>query len=403
MTSPAIDAILQLAQECGATVYRNRANPYQPAVAFGDESWAKFCAVLASHPAPDLRQAAVQAREALRKIGEPDAVFPETRDGYSSMAVVMAREALASLDAVLSAPTQQSDSGHLAAPSGQVASPAPRLTPGASERHELPRTPSALAHDQQFIPVSREDAVRYGICGDSIRVADARRLGMLPAAPPAQEQAGQMVSAQPDVAKIEQDCLSYAALSCLGSVKQAYRLFYAQGKTAEDFDRCAWDALSKAVKHAVSLTAREVRDPVWPYAAVQQEGAAPKGPTPQQIVEAIAKQWDGCMTDIAAVGEIDIGETIRRDGVPFHLRAAIPARADAPIGEPPAGYKLVPLELARRVAVALEAGCIWAEGSEGHPRLVSTHDDFRAMLAAAPSVGQPAAQAVEVPKENGNG
>ena len=37
---------LKLAQKCGATVYRNRAMPNEPAVAFGNESWAKFCAAL---------------------------------------------------------------------------------------------------------------------------------------------------------------------------------------------------------------------------------------------------------------------------------------------------------------------------------------------------------------------
>jgi hypothetical protein len=35
----------------------------------------------------------------------------------------------------------QPDSVHLDAPSGQVASPAPRLTPRETERHELPRRP----------------------------------------------------------------------------------------------------------------------------------------------------------------------------------------------------------------------------------------------------------------------
>lgn len=38
--------LFKLAQECGATVYRNRANPHAPAVAFGDESWARFVAAL---------------------------------------------------------------------------------------------------------------------------------------------------------------------------------------------------------------------------------------------------------------------------------------------------------------------------------------------------------------------
>jgi hypothetical protein len=82
---------------------------------------------------------------------------------------------------------------------------------------------------------------------------------------------------RPDMAKIEQDCLNFAALSCLGSIKQAYRLFHAQGKTEEDFDRCAWDAMAKAVKRAVDLTAREVRDPVWPYAAPVQQASPSMG------------------------------------------------------------------------------------------------------------------------------
>lgn len=36
----------QLAQKCGATVYRNRTSPHTPAIAFGDEAWAKFCVAL---------------------------------------------------------------------------------------------------------------------------------------------------------------------------------------------------------------------------------------------------------------------------------------------------------------------------------------------------------------------
>jgi len=78
---------------------------------------------------------------------------------------------------------------------------------------------------------------------------------------------------EPDIAKIEKDCLSYAGLICLGPIKDAYRFFLAQGKTVEDFDKCAWDAVTKAVKHAVELTAREVREPAWPYALDNQPAA----------------------------------------------------------------------------------------------------------------------------------
>lgn len=46
------NALLEIAQQCGATVYRNRASPHEPAVAFGDESWARFAATLAQ-AAPD--------------------------------------------------------------------------------------------------------------------------------------------------------------------------------------------------------------------------------------------------------------------------------------------------------------------------------------------------------------
>lgn len=38
--------ILKIAAECGATVYRHRSNPQASAVAFGDDSWAKFCAAV---------------------------------------------------------------------------------------------------------------------------------------------------------------------------------------------------------------------------------------------------------------------------------------------------------------------------------------------------------------------
>lgn len=93
----------------------------------------------------------------------------------------------------------------------------------------------------------------------------------------------QTVGAVPNMEKIEQSCVNYAALSCLGVVKQAYRFFYAQGKTEDDFDKCAWDAMAKAVRHAVKLTAQEVRDPVWPYVAASPEAptAAPGRPINQ--------------------------------------------------------------------------------------------------------------------------
>ncbi len=40
------DGALRLARECGATVYQNRHLPGEPAVAFGNESWARFCDAL---------------------------------------------------------------------------------------------------------------------------------------------------------------------------------------------------------------------------------------------------------------------------------------------------------------------------------------------------------------------
>ena len=38
--------LTQLAQQCGATIYRHRLTPQSPALAFGDEAWARFCAQL---------------------------------------------------------------------------------------------------------------------------------------------------------------------------------------------------------------------------------------------------------------------------------------------------------------------------------------------------------------------
>jgi hypothetical protein len=75
--------------------------------------------------------------------------------------------------------------------------------------------------------------------------------------------------------KIEKDCLSHAGLIYIGPIKDAYRFFLAQGKTVEDFDKCAWDAMTKAVRYAVELTAREVREPVWPYALDSLPAAQP--------------------------------------------------------------------------------------------------------------------------------
>ena len=72
--------------------------------------------------------------------------------------------------------------------------------------------------------------------------------------------------AEPNLPKIEADAIFHATMTCLPAVTQAYRYFHARGKTEEDFDRCAREAMTKAVRNAVQLTAREVKDPVWPYA-----------------------------------------------------------------------------------------------------------------------------------------
>ena len=74
------------------------------------------------------------------------------------------------------------------------------------------------------------------------------------------------MAAKTNIPKIEADAIFHAVMTCLPAVTQAYRYFRAQGKTEEDFDRCAREAMEKAVRNAVQLTAREVADPVWPYA-----------------------------------------------------------------------------------------------------------------------------------------
>lgn len=38
--------LLKIAADCGATIYRHRTNPQAPAVAFGDDARAKFCAAV---------------------------------------------------------------------------------------------------------------------------------------------------------------------------------------------------------------------------------------------------------------------------------------------------------------------------------------------------------------------
>lgn len=78
---------------------------------------------------------------------------------------------------------------------------------------------------------------------------------------------------KPNLPKIEADAIFYSIMTCLPAVTQAYRYFRAQGKTEEDFDRCAHEAMTKAVRNAVQLTAREVQDPVWPYALEDAPGA----------------------------------------------------------------------------------------------------------------------------------
>lgn len=93
--------------------------------------------------------------------------------------------------------------------------------------------------------------------------------------------APQVVQAEPDMEKIRRDAVSNAMMTCMKGVTDAYRYFPAQGKDVEDFDRCAAEAMTKAVEFAVQLTAREVRDPVWPYAAAPSpDGKAEQAEAP---------------------------------------------------------------------------------------------------------------------------
>ena len=93
-----------------------------------------------------------------------------------------------------------------------------------------------------------------------------------------------------DLTKIEKHCISNAGLCCFGAIKNAYRLFHTQGKTEKDFDECAWEAMVKAVKYAVDLTAREVRDPVWPYVAEDQPATTHTQPAP--VAQAEPPKWE---------------------------------------------------------------------------------------------------------------
>lgn len=91
--------------------------------------------------------------------------------------------------------------------------------------------------------------------------------------------------ADPRIQKIEADAIFYAVMTCLPVVTQAYRYFRAQGKTEEDFDRCAREAMTKAVHNAVALTAREVKDPVWPYALEGASAASPSASKTQALTD----------------------------------------------------------------------------------------------------------------------
>jgi hypothetical protein len=72
-TPPAtVDGLMALAQECGATVYRHRTMPAEPAVAFGNESWARFAERLAAQ-VPDaewMKEAERLADEAIRAFND---------------------------------------------------------------------------------------------------------------------------------------------------------------------------------------------------------------------------------------------------------------------------------------------------------------------------------------------
>lgn len=88
---------------------------------------------------------------------------------------------------------------------------------------------------------------------------------------------------KPNIPKIEADAIFRATMTCLPAITQAYRYFNAQGKTEEDFDRCARDAMTRAVRNAVELTAREVADPVWPYALLDSTPGVPVTTKPRPV------------------------------------------------------------------------------------------------------------------------
>jgi hypothetical protein len=414
MTSPAIDATLQLAQECGATVYRNRANPYQPAVAFGDESWAKFCAALASHPAPDLRQAAVQIIAPHPALQHATFCYACHGDGAGALMV------------------QGWDELCLLMEKEVACGPDDRWRDLLAEDIE-----EHWATDGNGVPFCWSEKFEDGsVC--------IYRLDAALSAPPAQEQAGQMVSDERTLRRLL--CSVYAGPLAYMDDGEAHD---SRAHPFIDFLRDAPDVIAAKMRERAA-------------SPVQQEGAAPKGEATFPEYGSTDFGWtimganvtDGDKRLMAMlVGALGSDHPAVDDLVAliFRARPATPARADAPIGDdarrldwlearrressargfqwdswtydalqsprtireqidaamgapiaapagqPAEGYKLVPVELARRVTVALEAGCIWAEGSEGHPRLVSARDDFRAVLAAAPSVGQPATSSEAAP------
>lgn len=106
---------------------------------------------------------------------------------------------------------------------------------------------------------------------------------------------------RPNIPKIEADAIFYAIMSCLPAVTQAYRYFHAQGKTERDFDRCAHEAMTKAVRNAVQLTEREVKDPVWPYALEGVASAAPLDWAPLAEIPEERAIFDG---DARLVGDV---------------------------------------------------------------------------------------------------
>lgn len=93
-----------------------------------------------------------------------------------------------------------------------------------------------------------------------------------------------------DLEKIQRDVLGDVRLTLFGKITEANL----QHNSFDLIPDAAWEVIREAVKRAINLTAREVADPVWPYAKDATPVAAPALTEEQvRVIAQVAEDMEG--------------------------------------------------------------------------------------------------------------